>query len=192
VINSHYHIDHVGGNKHCTKATTVCHRCELEAFRFPTDAARAGGYSDSSFAPHLRHEPLTAQAEDKAARAAEAAQRVAATELDIFTPRIETLTGDQEIAKGVHLFETLGHTAGHYSLMVELSHRRPMLFTADACYSQKNLDMMCIQAGNLDPEQARASMQRLKDLAEKYDAELFFSHDTESYPNYRKAPYAYV
>ena len=29
--------------------------------------------------------------------------------LDIFTPYFETLTGDQEIAAGLHLFETPGH-----------------------------------------------------------------------------------
>ena len=26
-------------------------------------------------------------------------------------------------------------------MMVELKNRRPMLFTADACYSKKNMDM---------------------------------------------------
>jgi len=177
VINSHYHIDHCGGNKHCSHATTICHKCELEAFRFPQESEKLG-YSDTSFAPHLRDQP----ADDE----------LGSGELDIFTPRFETLTGDQEIAKGVYLFETLGHTAGHYSLMVKLAHRRPMLFTADACYSQKNLDMMCIQAGNRDEDQTRASMQRLKDLAELHDADLFFSHDAESYANYQKAPYAYI
>jgi 4-pyridoxolactonase len=177
VINSHYHIDHCGGNKHCTHATTICHKCELEAFQFPQESEKMG-YSDISFAPHLRDQPQ----EEVLGRG----------EFDIFTPRFETLTGDQEIAKGVYLFETLGHTAGHYSLMVNLAHRRPMLFTADACYSKKNLDMMCIQAGNRDESQSLASMQRLKDLAEKYDAELFFSHDAESYSSYQKAPLAYV
>jgi 4-pyridoxolactonase len=191
VINSHYHIDHCGGNKHCDRATTVCHRCELEAFRAPS-VKEALGYSYTAFAPHLRDAVMTAEAEDTAGKMTEKAAKTAASEMDIFTPRFETLAGDQEIAKGVYLFETLGHTAGHYSLMVKLAHRRPMLFTADACYSQKNLDMMCIQAGNHDPEKTLASMQRLKDLAEHYDAELFFSHDTESFSGYKKVPYAYL
>jgi len=34
-------------------------------------------------------------------------------------------------------------------------------------------------------------MQRLKDLAEKYDAELFYSHDPESFPDYLVAPAFY-
>ncbi len=30
VINSHYHFDHCGGNKHLHKACTICHAKELE------------------------------------------------------------------------------------------------------------------------------------------------------------------
>jgi 4-pyridoxolactonase len=47
---------------------------------------------------------------------------------------------------------------------------------------------MCIQAGNHDPAAARGSLQRLKDLAEKHDAEIFFSHDAASWPKYARAP----
>jgi 4-pyridoxolactonase len=169
VINSHYHLDHCGGNKYCKHATTVCHVCELETLRSPAPSEEIP-YSEVSFAPGLRT----------------SADQGRAT--DMFTPRFETLKGDQEIASGVLLFETLGHTAGHYSLMVKLKNRRPMLFAADACYSQQNLDLMCIQAGNHDPAAARGSLQRLKDLAEKHDAEIFFSHDAASWPKYSRAP----
>jgi 4-pyridoxolactonase len=176
VINSHYHLDHCGGNKFCLHATTVCHKCELETLASPTPQ-QSVAYSDISFAPNLRHEAAVPASDGKA--------------IDIFTPRFEALTGDQEIASGIFLFETAGHTAGHYSLMVKLQNRRPMLFAADACYSEKNMDMMCIQAGNADPAQALQSMQRLKDLAQKYDAELFYSHDPESWPCYQRAPAYY-
>jgi 4-pyridoxolactonase len=173
VINSHYHIDHCGGNKHCTHATTICHKCELEVLKSPSPQETLA-YSEISFAPAIR-EPAPA-----AAQAGKAP--------DIYTPRFETLSGDQEIAKGVFLFETLGHTPGHYSLMVKLANRKAILFTADACYAQKNLDMMCIQSGNHDPAQALQSLQRLKTLAQNHDAELFYSHDPESWPNYQRAP----
>jgi 4-pyridoxolactonase len=166
VVNSHYHFDHCGGNKHCRHATTICHACELEAARAP-EPFEARTYADRGFI-----DP----------------QPPAAPELDIYTPRFETLSGDQEIARGVHLFETSGHTPGHYSLMVALAGRRPMLFTGDACYSAKGLDMMAMPASHVDPVKGYRSMERLKSLAEKYDAELFFSHDAASYTFYRKAP----
>jgi 4-pyridoxolactonase len=177
VINSHYHIDHCGGNKHCTHATTICHQCELEVLKSPGPKEELA-YSEISFAPDIR------------SPAAEAADAGAAP--DMYTPRFETLSGDQEVAKGVVLFETLGHTPGHYSLMVKLANRRPMLFTADACYSQRNLDMMCIQSGNHDPVLALQSLHRLKALAEQHDAELFYSHDPDSWPKYQRAPGYYA
>ena len=176
VINSHYHFDHCGGNKHLTEACTVCHAKELEAcdcFQ-PFEAL---GYSDLSFDSDL-----------EAKRDARAGKTPAEPTLDIYTPKYETVTGDQEIAKGLWLFETPGHTAGHYSLMVELANRRPMLFTADACYSQKNMDLMCISSFHLDPVASLQSMVKLKEIAEKHDAEMFYSHDPESFGNYLQAP----
>jgi 4-pyridoxolactonase len=173
VINSHYHFDHCGGNKYCKRACTVCHAKELEVCGCPQPFEHLG-YSDLSFAPDIArkyNKPLPAD-----------------PVIDIYTPTFQTFTGDQEIAKGLWLFETPGHTIGHYSLLVELSDRRPMLFTADACYSRKNLEMNVITSFHLDPVASVNSMQRLKDLAETHDAELFFSHDPASFPDYVKAP----
>jgi 4-pyridoxolactonase len=177
VINSHYHFDHCGGNKHLTAACTICHKLELEAAGNPQPFEHLG-YSDLSFEPKLAKKAKTPPPPDPA--------------MDIYTPTFQTLAGDQEIAKGLWLFETPGHTAGHYSLMVELAGRRPMLFTADACYSRKNLDMMCISSFHLDPVASVKSLHRLKALAEKHNAELFFSHDMESYQTYTKAPGYYI
>jgi 4-pyridoxolactonase len=158
VINSHYHFDHCGGNKYLTAACTVCHAKELEACSCHQPFEHLG-YSDLSFDSEL--------AAKKGGTAA---------------------SGDQELAKGLWLFETPGHTAGHYSLMVELANRRPLLFTADACYSKKNMDMMCISSFHLDPTASVKSLVRLKELAAKHDAELFYSHDPESFGDYVKAP----
>jgi 4-pyridoxolactonase len=172
MLNSHYHFDHCGGNKHCVQATTICHHCELAALRTPTPAR---GYSDITFAKDLHELP-----------------QMDAAAVDAVTRRLETFSGDQEIARGVFLFETPGHTSGHCSLMVKLANRGPMLFSADACYSRQNLQMMCIQAGNHDPQLTRDSLLRLKTLAEEHDAEIFFSHDPESWPEYQRAPAFYA
>jgi len=163
VVNSHYHFDHCGGNKHCRHAKTICHKCELEAGQNPQPFENFM-YSDRSY------------------------QKSESTALDIYTPDFETLEGDQEIAAGVTLFETPGHSAGHYSLMVKLAGRRPMLFPADVVYSQKALDNMILPASHLDPVRAYQSIERIKALAEKHDAEIFFSHDAASFANYKKAP----
>ena len=119
------------------------------------------------------------------ARAKAGAAAAADPAPDMYTPKFDLVQGDRELAKGVWLFETPGHTAGHYSLMVKLADRRPMLFTADACYSRKNLDMMCISSFHLDPVASVQSLHRLKALAAEHDAELFFSHDAESWKTYK-------
>jgi glyoxylase-like metal-dependent hydrolase (beta-lactamase superfamily II) len=88
----------------------------------------------------------------------------------------------------VWLFETLGHSAGHYSLLVKLKGRRPMLFTDDAAMTPKNLEMMVIGGFHLDPVAATRSLQRLKDLSADYGAELFCSHSMPEFETWRKAP----
>jgi 4-pyridoxolactonase len=158
VVNSHYHFDHVGGNKYCVNATTLAHEKELAASHDHQPFERLG-YSDLSF--------------------------------DAIGPRYELLTGDTEIARGVHVLETPGHTAGHVSLMVELGGRRPMLFAGDAIYTRQSLEKTIIAGFHYDPVASVASMRRLSALAAEHDAELFYSHDPQSYRDWRKAPLSY-
>ena len=91
VINSHYHFDHCGGNKHFSRACTLCHAKELEASGNCQPFEHLG-YSDMSFAPALAAQRGLQIPPDPA--------------LDMYTPKFETLSGDQEIAKGLWLFET--------------------------------------------------------------------------------------
>ena len=53
------------------------------------------------------------------------------------------------------------------------------------------MDLMCISSFHLDPVASFESMLRLKELAEKYDAELFYSHDPKCFPDYLLAPTFY-
>jgi 4-pyridoxolactonase len=190
IINSHFHFDHCGGNKLFPQAKTLCHRDELDAALHPEPFERLG-YSDLSFAQGF-----------PASFAASAGGAGEETREALFPPRetrapleadqvrrpFELVSGDFEIVSGVFLLETPGHTAGHCSLMVELAHRPPLLFTADACYSAKNMEMMCISGFHRDPAKDVRSLARLKSLAAESGAELFFSHDPENFSRYRRAP----
>ena len=100
VINSHYHFDHCGGNKHLGKACTICHAKELEASGNCQPFEHLG-YSDLTFAPDLH----------KAKNAGK--QLPPDPALDIFTPKFETMTGDQEIATGslAHISDDAAHGA---------------------------------------------------------------------------------
>lgn len=166
VINSHFHFDHVGGNKFFPGAKKFCHAAELHQAAHP-EPFEVLGYSDLSFSAEV------------------AAARGKTTQLTAETSVFEGLQGDVELAPGLHLFHTPGHAIGHYSLMVEFSDRRPILFTVDAAYSRKSLDTLCQSSFHIDPVAGVQSMLRLRKLAEAHDAELMFSHDPESFPTYQ-------
>lgn len=91
--------------------------------------------------------------------------------------------GEVELAPGVHLVETPGHTAGHMSLLVELPRGRPILLCGDAADLQENLDDE-IAPGLcwLDGEGlAVDSIRKLKELAAVTNAELWPNHDMAFY-----------
>jgi hypothetical protein len=48
--------------------------------------------------------------------------------------------------------------------------------------------MMVIGGFHLDPVAATHSLQRLKDLAREYDAEIFCSHSMPEFETWKKAP----
>jgi 4-pyridoxolactonase len=176
VVNSHFHFDHVGGNKYFPHAKKLCHKDEIRQAANP-QPFEVLGYSDLSFS-----------AEAAEARGA-AGQLLAGT--TAANSKFETVEGDVELAKGVHLIFTPGHAIGHYSLMVEFSNRRPILFTIDAAYTQKNYEMLVQASFHIDPVKGVESMKRLKQIAAKHDAEVMFSHDAENFRTYKTGPRYY-
>lgn len=176
VVNSHFHFDHVGGNKYFPHAKKLCHRDEIAQAATP-QPFEVLGYSDLSFS-----------AEAAAARGKSDQLLAGTTDAN---SRFETVEGDVELAKGVHLLFTPGHAIGHYSLLVEFQTRRPILFTIDAAYTQKSLETLCQASFHIDPVAGVASMRRLARLAEEREAELMFSHDPANFPNYQTGPRFY-
>jgi len=176
VVNSHFHFDHVGGNKYFPHAKKICHRDEIAQAATP-QPFEVLGYSDLSFS-----------AEAAAARGKSDQLLPGTTDAN---SRFETVEGDIELAKGVHLLFTPGHAIGHYSLLVEFQTRRPILFTIDAAYTQKSLETLCQASFHIDPVAGVASMRRLAKLAEEREAELMFSHDPANFPHYQTGPKFY-
>ena len=159
VINSHFHFDHVGGNKYLTNATLLTSKHELRSALVPEPFERLG-YSDLSF--YTRGQT-----------------------------KVEFLEGDVEIAEGLTLFETPGHTIAHYSLLAEPEGRRPMIFCGDAVYTQETLDRMIIGGFHLDPVESISAIKRIKVMAKDLDAEIFPSHDMEPWLRWKHAPAYY-
>jgi 4-pyridoxolactonase len=159
VINSHFHFDHVGGNRHLPNATLLTSKYELRSALVPEPFERLG-YSDLTF--YTRG-----------------------------ATKVEFIEGDTEIAEGLTLFETPGHTIAHYSLLAEPEGRRPMIFCGDACYTFETLERMIVGGFHLDPVDSISALKRIKTMAKDYDAEIFPSHEMGPWNEWKHAPESY-
>jgi 4-pyridoxolactonase len=161
LVNSHLHIDHVGGNKHFagTGTRNVLHAKELAQAR-NHQPFEFFGYSDKSW--------------------------------DYEGANFHPVTGDLELAKGLWLYETPGHTVGHYSLLVDPGGGgKAMLFAFDVVYTAAGFEKGIQPGFHNDPVAGVRSIQRVRDLAVEHDADLFFSHDMDAWHEYRHAPAYY-
>jgi 4-pyridoxolactonase len=176
VFNSHFHFDHVGGNKFFPHAKKLCHKSEIEQSANP-QPFEVLGYSDMTFSA----EAAEARGMSDQLIGGQTAQNT----------KYEFVDGDIELAKGVRLIFTPGHAIGHYSLLVELANRRPMLFTLDAAYTRKSYDNLINAGFHIDPIAGVESIRKLKKIEEETGAEVLFSHDAESFVNYQTGVNAY-
>lgn len=176
LFNSHFHFDHVGGNKFFPHAKKICHMAEIEQSAKP-QPFEVLGYSDMTFSA-------------EAAEARGMSEQLVAGQTAANT-KYEVVEGDVDLAKGIKLLFTPGHAIGHYSLYVELANRAPMLFTLDAAYTRKSYDNHINAGFHIDPIAGVESMKRLKKIEEKTGAEVLFSHDAESFKNYKVGVNAY-
>lgn len=158
LVNSHLHIDHVGGNQlfKGTGVRNVLHQKELAQAR-NHEPFEFFGYSDKSW--------------------------------DYEGASFETLSGDVELAKGIRLFETPGHTVGHYSFLVKpQGAAKPMLFAMDVAFTAAALEKGIQPGFHNDPVAGVRSIARVKALAEEHGADVFFSHDMDAWQGYKHAP----
>ncbi len=183
LINSHFHIDHVGGNKHFPEATIVCNRKEYEAAKAP-NPFEYQSYSDLSFDPELHRLNFIGK-RDILKRAGIPEEVKAPVEK---SPRYQFLDGDTELAKGLWLYDVPGHSAGQMAMVVELDGRRPMFFPADACHLPRHLEEMIVPGFHMDPVAGYRSLERVKELQAKHDAEIFWGHPPGDALPYLKAP----
>lgn len=102
--------------------------------------------------------------------------------------KLVPISGDIEIAKGLHLYETPGHTVGHYSLLITPENGGAMLFPFDVTYTRDAYDRGLQPGFHNDPVAGVRSIRRIKALAEEHDAQVFFTHDMDAWGTYRHAP----
>ena len=105
--------------------------------------------------------------------------------------RWRLLEGDAEIAPGVTVLRSDGHTPGHQSLLVELPETGPVILAGDCCYWQESIDREVPPGVVWDPTRAMHSIKRLKTIARLTRGKIFPSHDPVFWASAIKAPDGY-
>jgi len=101
---------------------------------------------------------------------------------DFLDPAINwhRLDGEAEIAPGVSVIPTPGHTPGHQSFRVDLPGTGTWILTADATDLAQNLHERVPCGWSAEPDDAAravTSLSTLLDLAERTDARMLPGHD---------------
>lgn len=104
--------------------------------------------------------------------------------------RYELLDGEMELFPGIEVILTPGHAPAHQSVMVRLADSGNMVVCGDAVYLQANYDEDS-WGGQADPEVARQSAMKLKDIAERENAVLLYGHDPDQARKYQRSPFVY-
>jgi len=136
VIHTHLHYDHAGNNRLFPNARFYVQREELRYALAPT-SFDASAY----FAPHLGITP------------------------DYLGTRFELLDGDTQIADGVRVITTPGHTPGHQSVLVNTSGGRYCI-AGDAVMWHENLEKRIPPGIHTSMIECMASLERITREAE--------------------------
>lgn len=104
--------------------------------------------------------------------------------------KYELLDGEMELFPGVEVILTPGHAPAHQSVMVRLPDTGNVVVCGDAVYLQANYDQDS-WGGQADPEVARQSAMKLKEIAGREDATLLYGHDPDQARRYQRSPFAY-
>ena len=108
---------------------------------------------------------------------------------DYETLDFETVSGDTEFLPGVTLLEAPGHTPGELAMQVDLPDTGTMIFTSDAVYMGDSYGPPATPAAIVNDLNAwYSSVEKLRDLAERTNAQVVFGHDADQLHSMRLAP----
>ena len=90
---------------------------------------------------------------------------------------LRSIRGDEEIAEGVQLLATPGHTQGHQSVLVEASESR-VVIAAQAVWEFHELEQEVASEANVDANELRgAAVESIRRLKRLRPDRAYFSHD---------------
>ncbi len=93
---------------------------------------------------------------------------------------IDTLEGEPEIAKGVKLLDLPGHTWGTMGVMIDLPNSGTIIYPSDAIYMRASYGPPPMGSPIVwSSLEWLSSVEKVRKLAERHNATVVFSHDSE-------------
>ena len=105
--------------------------------------------------------------------------------------RWRLLDGDTELAPGLTVLRSDGHTPGHQSLLVQLPQTGPVILAGDACYWQEHVEHERVPGVVWNPTLTLHSIKRLKTLARLTGSRIFPGHDPAFWRSVNQDPAGY-
>lgn len=103
------------------------------------------------------------------------------------------LNGDYDLFGDgtIQFISTPGHTAGHQSLLLKLEETGSILISGDIAYYEENYQNKGIPTFNTDKKESLASLEKVKQLVEKENAQLWIQHDAAHFETLKLSPNYY-
>ena len=100
------------------------------------------------------------------------------------------LTGDFDLFGdgSVVVLDTKGHTQGHQSLMVKLKNTGDVFLSGDAIYTPEN-EAGAVPGITWNAFESMQSIERLKQLRDAHQGEIWYSHGSEQYNQHKHDSY---
>lgn len=105
--------------------------------------------------------------------------------------RWRLLDGDTELAPGLTVLRSDGHTPGHQSLLVDLPETGTVILAGDACYWREHLEAERVPGVVWNPVAALHAIKRLKTLARLTGGRVFPAHDPLFWRSVKQSPDPY-
>lgn len=103
------------------------------------------------------------------------------------------LNGDYDLFGDgtVQFIATPGHTAGHQSLLLKLKETGTVLISGDIAYYEDNYRNKGIPTFNTSREESLASIEKIRQLVKRENAQLWIQHDKANFETLQLSPNYY-
>ena len=155
VIDTHLHFDHAGGNTHRDESNAI-----KPAFQNARYFMKRGEYE---YATHPNERTSASYFERNFMPV-------------VATGKVQFVSRDREIVKGIRVVGTPGHTPFHQSVLIESAGEKAF-FLADMCPTHAHLPLPWIMGYDVEPLVTLETKRRIFRQAEDEEWLMIFEHD---------------